>query len=188
MIDIRVADADDAGAIAEIYAPYVTNGHVSFESEAPGAETMRARMAKHGGFYPWLVATIGEDGGMPRIVGYAYAAPFRDRPAYRYIVEASIYVSQEDTRRGVGRLLYGALMDTLRAQDFTRAVAVLALPNEASIRLHEAVGFHRAGAIGEAGFKRNQWIDIGFWVCKLNDSALPPQEPRPFSTVGLVRY
>ncbi|MBR0552907.1 GNAT family N-acetyltransferase [Stakelama marina] len=187
MIAIRVAEPGDADAIAAIYAPYVEGGHVSFESEAPDAAAMRARIERHRGFYPWLVAEIVEEGAEPRIAGYAYAGPFRDRPAYRYICEASIYIAHDDTRRGVGSLLYSALIATLRAQDFTRAIAVIAMPNDASIRIHEAAGFERSGAIREAGFKHGQWIDIGFWVAKLNESTIPPPEPKPFSEVGLVR-
>ncbi len=90
-------------------------------------------------------------------------------------------------RGGVGRLLYEALIDTLRAQGFTQAIAAITLPNDASISLHESVGFRRAGVYREVGYKQGRWIDVGFWQCELNDSKVPPVEPRPFSAVGVVR-
>ncbi len=170
--------------IAAIYAPHVTSGTVSFEIEAPDTRTMRSRMAASDGFYPWLVATDGDEDG---VLAYAYAARFRERPAFRYVVETSIYVAGPVQGQGTGRLLYRALIDTLRAQGFTQAIGAIALPNDHSIALHEATGFRRAGVYREVGYKHGRWIDVGFWQCELNDSAVPPAEPRPFSEVGVVR-
>ncbi len=185
MIVIRAARPEDAAAIAAIYAPHVLTGTVSFETEAPDTRAMRGRMAASDGLYPWIVATNGdEDGG---VIAYAYATRFRDRPAYRYVVETSIYVAGTVQRQGAGRLLYEALIDTLRAQGFTQAIGAIALPNEGSISLHEAVGFRRAGVYREVGYKNRQWIDVGFWQCELNDAVVPPIEPKPFSEVGVVR-
>jgi L-amino acid N-acyltransferase YncA len=185
VIAIRAARPEDAAAIAAIYAPFVLTGTVSFETEAPDARQIRARMAASDGLYPWIVATSGEeDGG---VLAYAYATKFRDRPAYKYVVETSIYVTGTVERQGVGRLLYEALIDTLRAQGFTQAIGVLALPNEGSIGLHEATGFRRQGVYREVGYKNGRWIDVGFWQCQLNRSTTPPTEPKPFSEVGLVR-
>ncbi|QNA85056.1 N-acetyltransferase [Sphingomonas sp. So64.6b] len=185
MIVIRAARPEDAAAIAAIYAPHVLTGTVSFETEAPDTRAMRGRMAASEGLYPWIVATNGdEDGG---VIAYAYATRFRDRPAYRYVVETSIYVAGTVQRQGAGRLLYEALIDTLRAQGFTQAIGAIALPNEGSISLHEAVGFRRAGVYREVGYKNRQWIDVGFWQCELNDAVVPPIEPKPFSEVGVVR-
>ena len=186
MIVIRAARPEDAPAISAIYAPYVLSGTVSFETDAPDPRAMRARMAASDGLYPWLVATSGEteDAG---VLAYAYASRFRDRPAYRYVVETSIYVGVATQGRGVGRLLYEALVDTLRAQGFTQAIGVISLPNEGSITLHEQVGFRRAGLYREVGYKQGRWIDVGFWQCELNDSAVPPVEPRRFADTGVVR-
>lgn len=185
MIAIRAAEPADAAAIAASYAPFVIAGTVSFETEAPDARTIRARMSASNGHYPWLVATNGEEAG--GVLGYAYAGRFRDRPAYHWTVETSIYLAGDAQQRGVGRLLYEALIDTLRAQGFVHAIGALALPNEASIKLHEQVGFRRAGVIREAGFKFGRWIDVGFWQCELAEATNPPREVRPFSEVGLVR-
>jgi L-amino acid N-acyltransferase YncA len=185
VIGIRAATPDDAARIAAIYAPFVIGGTVSFEIEPPDARAMRGRMAASDGLYPWMVVTNGgAEGG---VVGYAYATKFRDRPAYRYVVETSIYIAGDQQRGGVGRLLYEALIDTLRAQGFTQAIAAITLPNDASISLHESVGFRRAGVYREVGYKQGRWIDVGFWQCELNDSKVPPVEPKPFSAVGVVR-
>ena len=185
MIALRAARPGDAAAIAAIYAPYVLTGTVSFESDPPDAAQMGERMAAGGGLYPWLVATNGEDDG--GVIAYAYAGKFRERPAYRYVVEASIYVAGPAQGQGAGRLLYAALMATLRAQGFVQAVAVISLPNDYSIQLHEAVGFRRAGVLREMGFKQGRWLDIGLWQKELSDATIPPVDPKPFEEVGLVR-
>jgi phosphinothricin acetyltransferase len=184
VIAIRSARAEDAAAIAAIYAPYVLTGVVSFETDAPDARAMRRRIEGADGFYPWLVATNGDDDG---VLAYAYAGKFREREAYRWVVETSIYVAGAVQGQGVGRLLYEALIDTLRAQRFTQAIGAIALPNDHSIALHEAVGFRRAGFFREVGYKHGRWIDVGYWQCELNDAVTPPEEPKPFSEVGLVR-
>lgn len=183
-IQLRPAEPADAAAIAAIYAPYVLTGTVSFEFDPPDARQMRGRMEASGGLYPWIVATNSEGKG---VLGYAYAGRFRERAAYRYVVETSVYVAGALQGQGVGRLLYEALIDTLRAQGFTQAIGVISLPNESSIRAHEQVGFRRAGQLREIGFKEGRWVDIGLWQCELNDSVVPPVEPRPFSDVGIVR-
>lgn len=185
MIAIRGAEAADAAAIAAIYAPHVLTGTASFETDPPDARAMRTRMAASEGLYPWLVATNGEpEGG---VIGYAYATRFRERPAYRYVVETTIYMADVAQRQGAGQLLYEALIDTLRAQGFVHAVGVIALPNDRSIRVHEGVGFRRAGVYREVGYKHGQWIDVGIWQCELNAPQVPPVEPRLFSAVGVVR-
>ena len=173
MIALRPARPGDAAAIAAIYAPYVMTGTVSFETEAPDGATMGERMAASDGLYPWLVATNGEADG-DNVLAYAYATKFRERPAYRYVVETSVYVAGPAQGQGMGRTLYHALIDTLRAQGFVQAVSVISLPNDYSIGLHEAVGFRRAGVLREMGFKQGRWVDVGFWQCELTDATIPP--------------
>lgn len=184
MIRIRAARVEDAGQIAAIYAPYVATGIVSFEDRAPDAAEIAARMAADDGFYPWLVATNADDA---MVLGYAYATRFRARAAYRFAVETTVYVAGDMHRQGLGRLLYGALLATLRAQRFTQAISAIALPNDASIGLHELVGFRRAGVYREVGFKDGRWVDVGLWQASLAEPESPPIEPRPFAEVGLVR-
>ena len=140
-------------------------------------------MAASDGLYPWLVATEGQGGAL---LGYAYAAVFRDRPAYRYTIETTVYLPTGTQGRGNGRQLYDALIDTVRAQGFTHAIGVIALPNDHSIRLHESVGFKRTGVLREAGYKDGRWIDVGYWQGDLNDATIPPSEPKPFSETGMV--
>ncbi|WP_271299209.1 GNAT family N-acetyltransferase [Sphingomonas sp. CV7422] len=185
MIALRPATGDDAAAIAAIYAPHVLAGTVSFEVEAPDPHTMQARMARADGLYPWIVATTGADQG--GVLGYAYATRFSERDAYRWAVETTIYVADVAQRQGVGRLLYQGLIHTLRAQGFTQAIARIALPNNASITLHEQVGFRRAGVFRAIGHKHGQWIDVGYWQCMLAEPASPPLEPRRFTDIGVRR-
>lgn len=180
MISIRVATTGDAAAIAAIYAPHVTAGVASFEEFAPDAEEMEARIERVLEFHPWLVAEL--DGAM---VGYAYANKFRERSAYRWAVETTVYVAGSAQRRGVGRLLYSGLLEILRRQGFTQAIAAISLPNDASIRLHEQTGFKRAGVYREVGWKLGRWIDVGLWQAELGDPGHSPPEPKPFSAVGL---
>ncbi|WP_137862624.1 MULTISPECIES: GNAT family N-acetyltransferase [unclassified Sphingomonas] len=190
MIGIRAAAPEDAGAIAAIYAPHVLTGTASFEIEPPEKAEMRKRMHASEGLYPWLVATTGgtsADDPDAGVIGYAYAGKFRDRPAYRYVCETSIYLTDASSGSGVGRLLYEALIATLRAQGFIHAIGTITLPNDRSIRLHEAVGFRRQGVYREVGFKHGQWIDVGFWQCELNGPRIPPVEPRKFADMGIVR-
>lgn len=182
MIGIRPATAADAQSIADIYAPYVRSSGVSFEQVPPSTDEMAMRIGKSP-LYPWLVAVDETD----TVLGYAYATAFRERHAYRFVVETSIYLAGDQRGKGVGRLLYGSLVATLKRQGFTQAIAVIALPNDWSIALHESVGFRRAGAFREVGYKAGSWIDIGFWQASLDEPDIPPQEPKEFAAVGLIR-
>ncbi|HTI31152.1 MAG TPA: GNAT family N-acetyltransferase [Sphingomonas sp.] len=181
-IAIRAATAADAEAIAGIYAPYVRTSTISFETEPPSAATMAERMASSP-LHPWIVA-IDEDG---LVLGYAYATPYRARAAYRWTVETSVYLAGDQRGKGVGRLLYGRLLATLKAQGFVQAIAVIALPNDWSITMHEAVGFRRAGQLREVGWKAGSWLDIGYWQAELDEPSDPPAEVRAFADVGVVR-
>lgn len=183
-IRIRAARDADAEQIAAIYMPYVTGSAISFETRPPNAAEMLERMHVSDGLYPWLVATTEDD---EAVLGYAYATRFRERPAYRYTVETSIYLGGNVAGQGVGRLLYGALIETLIAQDFTQAVAILSLPNEHSIGLHESTGFRRGGVFREIGYKSGQWHDIGIWQRELSEPSEPPSDPKRFADVGVIQ-
>ncbi|WP_085808813.1 arsinothricin resistance N-acetyltransferase ArsN1 family B [Sphingomonas sp. TZW2008] len=163
-VAIRAARPSDAAAIAAIYAPHVLTGTVSFETEAPDADAIVARMAAAGDVYPWLVPADGET-----VLGYAYAGRFRERAAYRFAVETTIYLADAVQRRGIGRRLYGALLEDLRGRGFTQAIGVIALPNDASVALHEALGFRAAGRFAAVGCKFGRWVDVGYWQCALAD-------------------
>jgi phosphinothricin acetyltransferase len=175
---VRLATAGDAAAIAAVYAPYVTDSFVSFETDAPDEAEMRRRIAAGGALHPWLA---GEVGG--RLCGYAAASPFRARAAYRYAVETSVYLAPDACGRGLGRTLYERLLDLLERQGFVQAVGAISLPNEASVRLHEALGFTAAGAYRQVGWKCDRWIDVGLWQRPLARAAAPPAEPKTFAEV-----
>jgi len=178
---LRTSTAEDSTAIAAIYAPYVDAQSVSFEERAPSAKEIARRITTVLPTYPWLVA---ETDGV--VIAYAYAARFRERWAYRFTVETAIYVAPDRQRQGIGRELYMALIRTLSTQGYTQALATIALPNEASIDMHEAVGFQRAGVWRGVGFKDGAWRDVGLWQRPLALMEDTPDEPRPFSEVGLV--
>jgi L-amino acid N-acyltransferase YncA len=176
-VKIRRATADDAAAIASIYAPYVLASVVSFEMEAPDEAEMRSRIEALGDLYPWLIACDEQDAAL----GYAYGCAFRTRPAYRFSVETTVYVADGAHRRGIGTLLYGRLLALLEAQGFTQAIGAITLPNEASVRLHEALGFARAGTYESVGFKLGEWRSVGLWQRPLAPMASRPEEARPVS-------
>lgn len=177
MPDLSIRDADptrDAAACAAIFAPHVEGGAVSFEERAPDAEEMAARIERYGAGHAWLVA---ERGG--KVVGYAYATPFETRPAYRWSTYVSVYVAADVHGQGVGRALYEALFDRLRERGFRMACARITLPNEASVGLHEHLGFELVGVNREIGWKQGAWRDVGSYQLELAPAPDgPPPEPR----------
>jgi len=166
---IRHADsARDAEAIANIYAPFVADTVISFEDMAPAPAEMADRIERLATTHAWLVA---EDAG--EILGYAYACPHRERAAYRWTTEVTVYVDPRHQRRGVGRRLYGALLARLADQGYRVALAVIALPNDASVGLHEACGFELVGVYRDIGFKFGSWWDVGWWQLDLGRGLSP---------------
>src|SRR5689334_16293181 len=173
---VRAAGPDDAASVAQIYAPYVRETAVTFEVEPPDAATMARRISATLDMYPWLVAETGAG----EIVGYAYAGRHRERPAYRWTIDTTIYIDRARRRAGVGTRLYGALLQILRAQGFRSAFAEIVLPNAGSIGLHERLGFAKIGVHQDIGFKLGSWHDIGYWRLGLASGAAPQSEPIPF--------
>lgn len=173
---IRTAHPDDAPAIAAIYAPVVAGTAISFETEPPDAAEMRARIAKTlGAGLPWLVA---EADGV--VCGYAYASKHRERAAYQWSVDTTVYVADGRRGQGVGRALYGALLPLLAGLGYCQAFAGIALPNVASVGLHEAVGFAPLGVYRNVGFKLGQWRDVGWWQRALREPDPVPSAPQAF--------
>jgi phosphinothricin acetyltransferase len=153
---VRPADpARDAAACAAIYAPAVTDGYATFEEDPPGADAMAARIAAA---HAWLVDE--RDG---TVAGYAYAATFMQRAAYRWAVNVAVYVDPARRRQGVGRALYAELLPALGERDLRWAMAGIALPNPGSVALHEASGFRRAGLFEQIGFKAGAWRDVAWY-------------------------
>ncbi|QJE72035.1 N-acetyltransferase [Aerophototrophica crusticola] len=156
-LSVREATSADAPAIAAIYAPAVLHGTASYEEEPPDAAEMARRMADvQAKGLPWLVATEGT-----RVLGYAYASPFRTRPAYRFTIENSVYVADGAQGRGVGRLLMQDLLGRCRTLGFRKVVAVIGdRRNEGSVRLHRSLGFAEAGVLPGIGVKFGQELDL----------------------------
>jgi phosphinothricin acetyltransferase len=170
-MEIRLASVADADSVHAIYAQYCSTP-ITFELEPPGVEEMRRRIEHTLIGYPWLVAV--EAGS---IVGYAYGHTFRERPAYRWSVETSVYVDERHHRQGVGPALYDRLLKILAAQGFITAVAGITLPNPASEKLHKAFGFKPAGVYENIGFKNGQWHAVGMYTRPLNACHSSPAEP-----------
>jgi L-amino acid N-acyltransferase YncA len=177
MSELRIRDADparDAGACAAIYAPHVESSPVSFEERAPDAGEMAARIERYGASHAWLVAERGGE-----VVGYAYATAFNERRAYRWSASVSVYVAEAARGVSVGRVLYEALFERLRERGFRMACAGITLPNEASVGLHESLGFEQSGLNREIGWKEGAWRDVGWFQLELAPAGDgPPPEPR----------
>jgi L-amino acid N-acyltransferase YncA len=175
---LRLATAEDAAAIANIYRPIVESTAVSFETGAVGDDEMRRRIVETRPTYPWLVCDL--DGV---IAGYAYASRHRVRAAYQWSVDVSVYVDPSFRRRGVGRGLYTSLFAILGAQGFFNAFAGIALPNTASVALHESLGFTPIGVYRNVGFKLGAWHDVGWWQLSLRVPDAPVHPPLAMPSV-----
>lgn len=177
MTTIRLATEADAPNIQAIYAPYVANTTVSFELAVPTVEEMAERIRRTLVMWPWLVCA--DDSG--RVLGYAYASKHRERAAYQWSVDVSAYVDVPVKRSGIGRGLYTSLFALLRLQGYANAFAGVALPNEASIGLHAAVGFEAVGVYRSVGYKLGAWHDVSWWGLRLQDIHATPAVPRPLA-------
>jgi phosphinothricin acetyltransferase len=156
---VRDAREGDAVPLATIYNHYIRDTIVTFEEVPIDAAEVARRMAEVGSRgLPWLVAEV--DG---IVAGYAYATPWRSRVAYRFAVESTIYLAPDLLGHGIGTMLYGALLDRLRECGIHAIIGGIALPNVASIRLHEKLGMHKVAHFEAVGFKFGQWIDVGYW-------------------------
>lgn len=156
---IRPAHTDDAQAIAAIYNPYILNTVISFEEDAVTDAAMAQRIADvQAGGLPWLVAE--RDG---KVLGYAYATKWRVRHAYRFSVESSVYLAPAAARQGVGTALYAALLAQLAGCGCHLVIGGIALPNDASVALHEKMGYEKVAHFREVGFKFGRWRDVGYW-------------------------
>ena len=165
-IILRPASSSDCQQIAAIYGVYVETTPITFETEAPSADEMARRMQALRPRYPYLVAEKDGD-----IMGYAYAGAFRTRAAYQWSAETTVYLAPSAHRQGLGRRLYRHLLGILKLQGFHGAFAGITLPNDASVGLHESLGFHQVGQYPRAGYKLGQWYDVGTWYLELNSPA-----------------
>ncbi|MGH8370770.1 MAG: arsinothricin resistance N-acetyltransferase ArsN1 family B [Gammaproteobacteria bacterium] len=180
-MQIRIAAPEDAPAINAIYRPFVLDTRISFELEPPSDALMAERIAKILQQLPWLVGFAGD-----RLLGYAYASRYRERPAYQWSVETAVYVDPSHHRTGIGRALYQHLFTILRQQGYFMAYAGITLPNAASVALHESLGFDVVGIYRNAGYKSGAWCDVGWWQYALTDHAVPSGPPQAFPLLKIM--
>ena len=173
---IRAATEHDAEKVLSIYRPYIQNGAVSFEYKVPSVEEIQGRIKKVTAKYPWLICeTDGE------IVGYAYASAFREREAYQWKAEVSVYVTDKVKGKGVAWSLYDELLDRLKAMGMVSAIAGMTVPNPETERFHEKYGFKRIAEFPKVGFKNGQWHSVAFAELQLNGYLDNPRTPWPAS-------
>jgi phosphinothricin acetyltransferase len=171
-IQLRIATADDAASAAAIYAPYVRDTPISFESTPPTADEMRARIEDVLASHVWLVACRGTN-----VVGYTYGSQHRTRAAYRWSVDTAVYLERALHRQGIARRLYSCLFAILARQRYVNAYAGVTLPNPASVGFHEAMGFVPVGVYPRVGYKQGTWYDVGWWSRPLRECRDQPEEP-----------
>ena len=159
---IRPAEVKDAEAICNIYNHYVENTTITFEEQAVAIDDMRERIS---GIIITLPFCVYEDNN--RVTGYAYAAKWRARSAYKYTVETTVYIDKENTGKGIGTQLYQRLLSELKDKGIHRAIGGIALPNESSVALHEKMGFEKVAEFNEVGYKFERWINVGYWEYRI---------------------
>jgi len=157
-MNIRKVKLMDSAQIAEIYNYYILNTHHTFETEPLSADEMQQRIAETSEDYPYLIAEYESV-----IQGYVYAAQFKLRQAYKHSVEVSIYVRHQAKQKGIGSELYQRLLEELAETDVHALMAGISLPNEASVRFHEKLGYEKVAHFREVGYKLGRWVDVGFW-------------------------
>ena len=155
---IRNVKLTDAPSIASIYNYYVENSVITFEEETITFQQMEKRIENISNNYPYLVIEDSNE-----LIGYAYATRWKERSAYKYSAEVSIYLNHNRTGSGAGTMLFSKLLDELKQTQVHSLVGGIALPNDASIKLHEKFGFRKIAQFEQIGFKFNQWIDVGYW-------------------------
>ncbi|GAB3677642.1 N-acetyltransferase family protein [Halopiger thermotolerans] len=190
---IRVATPDDAAAVRDIYAPFCESTAVTFEETPPSTLEMADRIESTLEEYPWLVCEVADAersaaSGRPRsddgeVVGYAYAHRLRERRAYDWVVELSIYVAEDARRSGVGRALYESLFAVLERQGIRDAYAVTTLPNPETVGFHEKMGFERVGDFPAVGYTAAEWRDVAWWRRSIGEKGDEPDRPRSFAAL-----
>ena len=172
MNKIRSALSSDASSILDIYAPYIANTAVSFETEVPSVEDFTQRIVGNQESCPWLVY---ESYGL--IAGYAYASKHRDRAAYQWSLESSVYVNEGFRQQGIATKLYQTLFQILKYQGCRNLYAGITLPNEKSVNFHQKMGFNKIADYKNIGYKFNRWHTVGWYELQLNDYS---DAPAPF--------
>lgn len=159
---MRQATAEDAARIAEIYNWYILNTIITFETNVVSPQEMMKRIHEKLIRHDWLVGEVNQ-----QVIGYAYYGPFRTRAAYNHTVESTIYLVQESTGKGFGRILYAKLLESVKDHGFREVIGVIALPNPQSITLHQALGFAEVGVLKRVGYKFENYVDVSLWQLSL---------------------
>ena len=178
MVKVRVASTADAESILEIYAPYIVSTAFTFETRLPSLQEFSTRIEKCLEKYPWLVCEIDE-----KIAGYVYASPHREREAYQWTCECSVYVSEHHRGKGIALALYETLFTILKCQGLFNVYAGITLPNDASVALHEKCGFVPFAVYDNIGYKLNNWHKVGWWQLQLSDYVVEPPPPLKFPLI-----
>ena len=176
MPSIRLAKPTDSRSILDIYAPYIENTSLTFEIEVPSAEAFAKRIETYLLNSPWLVCEVDDV-----VVGYAYASRYRERTAYQWSVESSVYIHDDFQKIGIGKALYMALFEILKRQGYNNVYAVINLPNDKSVVFHEKCGFKYFATYEKVGFKLGHWKNVGWWRLIVNDFKDEPPAPILFS-------
>lgn len=171
---LRPVNSSDLEQILGILIPEVQHFTNNFDWSPPTLEAITDKWVKGSKRYPWL-ACITEVNGVEVLAGYAYASSFRDKDSYFLTVETTVYVHPEHHRKGIASALYVELLARLKAMQIKTAIACITMGNEASVKLHEELGFVKTGEIPAAGYKFGRWLDIGFWTLFLQDEQWHPK-------------
>lgn len=176
MVEVRWATRTDAADILEIYSPYILNTTISFETAIPPAEQFQKRIEDCLQKYPWIVCSVNG-----KIAGYVYASKHREREAYQWTCECSVYVHNDFKGKEIAKDLYQVLFEILKLQGFRNVYAGITLPNDASIKLHEKCGFVKFAHYENIGFKFGNWHSVGWWKLQINNYDLQPPPPLKLS-------
>jgi L-amino acid N-acyltransferase YncA len=172
MVKVRPATVEDAAGILQIYAPHVLHDACTFETNAPSVQGIEARIKKCLQKFPWLVCLVRD-----QIAGYVYASTHREREAYQWTCESSVYVHEAYKGKGIGTELYNELFQILKQQGMVNVYAGITLPNKASVKLHENCGFRLFAEYENIGYKLGAWHKVGWWKLQLNAYELKPSPP-----------
>jgi phosphinothricin acetyltransferase len=183
MVQVRVANASDARQILEIYTPYILGTAFTFETEVPSEAEFKERMQKYLHARPWLVCTL--DGS---VICYVYASGHRERAAYQWCCESSVYTKKDFQGMGIGRELYKVLFLILKMQGYRNIYAGITLPNEPSIKLHEKCGFTHFATYDNIGYKLGEWKNVGWWKLSVNHYDRKPSPPIAFGEMDPILF
>ncbi len=175
---IRLVKISDAERLLEIYSPFVLQTAFSFESSPPSIEEFKNRILDYSSKAPWLVATIDN-----KIVGYAYSGPHRSRGSYRWSQETTVYVEEPFRKRGIARSLYTKLLTILKEMGFAKVLAIITLPNDASIGFHQNLGFKHIGEMNNIGYKFDRWHTTSWWDLDLQNEHFIPGDIKSVESI-----